>query len=136
MRKKRSVIAMLLCAVMVASVMAGKLPGHSAKAAWDGSTITVKVVDDKGNPVQGVMLFMKSEYGQADSDLKEFAAVTDAKGITTYNCSTIVTDQIMPGDSYYLQPVAASNYTCDNPIEVVFDEDWDTNDITVSYVGI
>ncbi len=122
MRKKRSVIAMLLCAVMVASIMAGKLPGHSVKAAWDQMTITIKVVDDAGNPVQGLMLFMESDSSPGFGDLTGFSAATDANGITTYN-GLDGGDYIFGGDYYYMQPVEGSGYTCDDPMEVVFDDD-------------
>ena len=119
MRKKRSVIAMLLCAVMVVSIMAGKLPGHSVKAAWDGSTITVKVVDDKNAPVSGVMLMLESDGfpGQGDGIFEDG---TDAQGIATFDMSTL-----FEGDYFTLQPASDSPYTCNTTVEIEYDTNYD-----------
>lgn len=129
MRKKRSVIAMLLCAVMVVSVMAGKLPGHSAKAGnYDGTYITVKVVDEKGSPVQGVELYIDACFdeggGNSDSSFRlPFPNPTGADGKTTFTVPG-ADDVDMDTYWYYIRLKKTDSYTSDEliPVEFYVDE--------------
>ena len=94
----------------------------------DLQKMTVKVVDEKGSPVEGLELYLKSEgygeYGNLKPGVK-----TDADGKLTYECDGTEMDD----DEYSLLPVEGSEYTCDSPKVVTFgvDENWDTYIATI-----
>ena len=84
----------------------------------DNTVLKVKVVDEKGNPVSGVKLYLKSqEYGtRGDLTIDD---VTDASGKLGYHC----TGDELNDDTYELLPTSDSGYECITSHEIVFDED-------------
>ncbi len=84
----------------------------------DNTVLKVKVVDEKGNPVSGVKLHLKSqEYGtRGDLTIDD---VTDASGRLGYHC----TGEELNDDTYELMPTSDSGYECITSHEIVFDED-------------
>ena len=84
----------------------------------DNTVLKVKVVDEKGNPVSGVKLYLKSqEYGtRGDLTIDD---VTDASGRLGYHC----TGEELNDDTYELMPTSDSGYECITSHEIVFDED-------------
>ena len=84
----------------------------------DNTVLKVKVVDEKGNPVSGVKLYLKSqEYGtRGDLTIDD---VTDASGKLGYHC----TGEELNDDTYELMPTSDSGYECITSHEIVFDED-------------
>lgn len=121
----RRLIARFLCAVLLVSLATVKAPGgDNVKAAetYDGTTIRIKVVNEKGKPVKGLELYLESDYKQGNLP---FYHVTDKNGSVIYDVAEANAkgDIIMEGDSYYLQPVEESGYSCEDSIEVIF-EDW------------
>ena len=88
------------------------------KPEVDKTTLKIKVVDEKGNPVSGVKLYLKSqEYGtRGDLTIDD---VTDASGKLGYHC----TGEELNDDTYELLPISDSGYECITSHEIVFDED-------------
>ena len=88
------------------------------KPEVDKTTLKIKVVDEKGNPVSGVKLYLKSqEYGtRGDLTIDD---VTDASGKLGYHC----TGEELNDDTYELLPTSDSGYECITSHEIVFDED-------------
>ena len=90
----------------------------SQEVEADNTVLKVKVVDEKGNPVSGVKLYLKSqEYGtRGDLTIDD---VTDASGRLGYHC----TGEELNDDTYELMPTSDSGYECITSHEIVFDED-------------
>ena len=90
----------------------------SQEVEADNTVLKVKVVDEKGNPVSGVKLYLKSqEYGtRGDLTIDD---VTDASGKLGYHC----TGEELNDDTYELMPTSDSGYECITSHEIVFDED-------------
>ena len=90
----------------------------SQEVEADNTVLKVKVVDEKGNPVSGVKLYLKSqEYGtRGDLTIDD---VTDASGKLGYHC----TGDELNDDTYELLPTSDSGYECITSHEIVFDED-------------
>ena len=90
----------------------------SQEVEADNTVLKVKVVDEKGNPVSGVKLYLKSqEYGtRGDLTIDD---VTDASGKLGYHC----TGEELNDDTYELMPASDSGYECITSHEIVFDED-------------
>ena len=90
----------------------------SQEVEADNTVLKVKVVDEKGNPVSGVKLYLKSqEYGtRGDLTIDD---VTDASGRLGYHC----TGEELNDDTYELMPASDSGYECITSHEIVFDED-------------
>lgn len=90
----------------------------SQEVEADNTILKVKVVDEKGNPVSGVKLYLKSqEYGiRGDLTIDD---VTDASGKLGYHC----TGEELNDDTYELLPTSDSGYECITSHEIVFDED-------------
>ena len=102
--------------------------GEESEPEFDPTKMTIKVVDEKGSPVEGLELYLKSEgygeYGNLKPGVK-----TDADGKLTYECGGTEMDD----DEYSLLPVEGSEYTCDSPCVITFglDENWDTYIATI-----
>lgn len=99
------------------------------------TALNVKVVDEDGNPVEGVELYLESRLYAPQGNL-EFKDATDADGKAMYECGIYEMDD----DEYLLKPVEDSDYTCDTPAVVTFatSEDWKKYVATVNgetYVG-
>ena len=103
-------------------------PEPEPEPEFDPKKMTIKVVDEKGSPVEGLELYLKSEgygeYGNLKPGVK-----TDASGKLTYECGGTEMDD----DEYSLLPVEGSEYTCDSPCVITFgvDENWDTYIATI-----
>ena len=84
----------------------------------DKSVLKLKVVDEKGNPVSGLGLYLKSEeygsYGDLDID-----AATDASGKTSYTYS----GKEFGEDTYTVTLKDNSGYEIVTTKEITFDED-------------
>ena len=93
------------------------------------TTLNVKVIDEEGNPVEGVELYLESQM-YAPQGNREFENATDADGKAVYECSIYEMDD----DEYLLKPVEDSSYTCDTPAVITFatDEDWNNYIATVN----
>ncbi len=87
------------------------------KPETDNRTLSVKVVDEAGNPVEGVQLYLESIDYPVFADAY-FPAPTDAAGKASCPWSYDIID------GYELKPAPDSGYTCDMPIEVTA-SDWD-----------
>ena len=84
----------------------------------DNTTLKIKVMDEKGNPVSGLKLYLKSqEYGTL-GDITVDAA-TDASGKTSYQYS----GDEFGDDIYELLPTTDSGYEVVTSREITFDED-------------
>lgn len=105
--------------------------GEDPGPVEDNRTLRVKVVDEDGNPVQGVNLELRLD-GFTGYGCLAFTSATDASGMASYVCGTQSMDE-MPGDYYELHPTENSGYTCDEPITVILGEDADGT--FVEYVG-
>jgi len=93
------------------------------------TTLNVKVIDEEGNPVEGVELYLESQLYAPQGNL-EFEGATDADGKVAYECGIYEMDD----DEYLLKPVEDSDYTCDTPAVVTFvtDEEWNNYVATVN----
>ena len=102
---------------LVVKKIGGSEP-EEPKPEVDKTTLKIKVVDEKGNPVSGVKLYLKSqEYGtRGDLTIDD---VTDASGKLGYHC----TGDELNDDTYELLPTSDSGYECITSHEIVFDED-------------
>ena len=102
---------------LVVKKIGGSEP-EEPKPEVDKTTLKIKVVDEKGNPVSGVKLYLKSqEYGtRGDLTIDD---VTDASGRLGYHC----TGEELNDDTYELMPTSDSGYECITSHEIVFDED-------------
>lgn len=89
------------------------------KPEVDPKVLNVKVVDETGNPVQGVDLCLQiASFG--DNSNLDFDAATNEQGRTSYTIDD--EDIIMSGDYYELLLKEESDYTCDSTVEVTFEE--------------
>ncbi len=89
------------------------------KPEVDPKVLNVKVVDEAGNPVQGVDLCLQIASFGYKSNL-DFDAATNEQGRTSYTIDD--EDIIMSGDYYELLLKEESDYTCDSTVEVTFEE--------------
>lgn len=87
----------------------------------DNRTLCVKVVDEAGNPVAGVQLYLEAMNDVGIGDVY-FPAETDGAGRGCCPC----TDDIIEYE-FELKPSPDSGYACDMPIEVTCDynDDWE-----------
>lgn len=97
----------------------------------DNKILKIKVVDEAGNPVAGVPMYLRSTENEGLGDLDLGATGTD--GILSY---TFTDADMLLGedeDTYVLCPTKASGYTCEKPSEISFeiDDEWVPNIITV-----
>lgn len=97
----------------------------------DNKILKIKVVDEAGNPVSGVPMYLKSTENEGYGDLDLGATGTD--GILSY---TFTDADMLLGedeDTYVLCPTKASGYTCEKPSEISFeiDDEWVPNIIAV-----
>ena len=89
------------------------------KPEVDPKVLNVKVVDEEGNPVEGVELYLQiPSFG--DSSNLDFDAVTNEEGRASYTIAD--EDMVMPGDCYELLLKEESDYACDSTVEVTFEE--------------
>lgn len=96
----------------------------------DNKILKIKVVDEAGNPVAGVPMYLRSTENEGLGDLDLGATGTD--GILSY---TFTDADMLLGedeDTYVLCPTKASGYTCEKPSEISFEiDDWVPNIIAV-----
>lgn len=97
----------------------------------DNKILKIKVVDEAGNPVAGVPMYLRSTENEGLGDLDLGATGTD--GILSY---TFTDADMLLGedeDTYVLCPTKASGYTCEKPSEISFeiDDEWVPNIIAV-----
>lgn len=97
----------------------------------DNKILKIKVVDEAGNPVAGVPMYLRSTENEGLGDLDLGATGTD--GILSY---TFTDADMLLGedeDTYVLCPTKASGYTCEKPSEISFeiDDEWGPNIIAV-----
>lgn len=97
----------------------------------DNKILKIKVVDEAGNPVAGVPMYLRSTENEGLGDLDLGATGTD--GILSY---TFTDADMLLGedeDTYVLCPTKARGYTCEKPSEISFeiDDEWVPNIITV-----
>ena len=109
---------------------AGSTEPEQPKEA-DPKVLNVKVVDEAGNPVSGVPMYLRSTENEGLGDLDLGATGTD--GILSY---TFTDADMLLGedeDTYVLCPTKASGYTCEKPSEISFeiDDEWVPNIIAV-----
>ena len=128
----KKTVAFVLAAILslnISSLAFAAEGGTDGQADGSPSSLTVKVVDESGAPVEGVELYMDStEYGErADSP---FESATDAEGKAVYNC----TGNEMEDDYFEILPTEDSGYTCDTPVEVTFGIDFSTMDTYIATV--
>ena len=128
----KKTVAFVLAAILslnISSLAFAAEGGTDGQADGSPSSLTVKVVDESGAPVEGVELYMDStEYGErADSP---FESATDAEGKAVYNC----TGNEMEDDYFEILPTEDSGYTCDTPVEVTFGIDFSTMETYVATV--
>lgn len=109
------ILASMLTMALIIGMFAGV--GLEAKASQYYYTLNVKVIDESGNPVSGVELYLKSTYYSTRGDLA--FGTSDSDGKITYQC----TGKELNDDEYQLQPVTGSDYTCASPKTVLFDYD-------------
>jgi uncharacterized protein YjdB len=119
--KKR--MKQLLASVLTFALVFGSIAGNSVTVhAWDEypQELTVQLVDEDGNPIKeaGIQLYLKSENYPGRGDLQNDEFVTDEDGIAVYECDGWEDSS----DYYQLYPVDSSDYACDNPIVVEFDD--------------
>ena len=100
----------------------------------DNKILKIKVVDEAGNPVAGVPMYLRSTENEGLGDLDLGATGTD--GILSY---TFTDADMLLGedeDTYVLCPTKASGYTCEKPSEISFeiDDEWVPNIIAVDGV--
>lgn len=84
------------------------------KPETDNGTLSVKAVDEDGNPVEGVQLYLESIDFPGFAD-EYFPSETDAEG----KASCPWNEDIL--DDYELTTAPGSAYVCDAPIEVTAD---------------
>ena len=89
------------------------------KPEVDPKVLNVKVVDEEGNSVEGVDLYLQIVSFGDISNL-DFDAATNEEGRASYTIDD--EDIIMPGDYYELLLKEESDYTCDSTVEVTFEE--------------
>lgn len=101
------------------------------KPEVDPKVLNVKVVDEEGNPVANVPMYLKTDAygGSANLNLDE----TDEKGMISH---TFTDEDMLVGSdegSYELLPIKDSGYVCEVPkiIEFEIDEDFVPNISTV-----
>lgn len=117
MRKRmKQFLAFLLISVLMLNGLSAMGPFVVKAAEVDNKVLNVKVVNENGEPVANVPLFLEadSEYGE---NVK--LGKTDADGKYSYALQ-------YEWDKYYLKPVATSGFSCEEPA-VVFvgaDEEW------------
>ena len=93
------------------------------KPEVDPKVLNVKVVDEEGNPVENVPMYLKTDAygGSPNLDLGE----TDSQGELSYTFSD--QDMVVASDegNYELLPTEDSGYVCDVPktIELEFDDE-------------
>ena len=93
------------------------------KPEVDPKVLNVKVVDEEGEPVEGVQLYLKypenEKYG--NRDLR--GMTTGKNGTASYTFSE--EDIIMDYDDYEICPVKESGYICEAPSTLTFENDDD-----------
>lgn len=93
------------------------------KPVVDPKVLNVKVVDEEGEPVEGVQLYLKypenEKYG--NRDLR--GMTTGKNGTASYTFSE--EDIIMDYDDYEICPVKESGYICEAPSTLTFENDDD-----------
>ena len=90
----------------------------SQEVDTDNTTLKIKVMDEKGNPVSGLKLYLKSQEYGTFGDITVDAA-TDASGKTSYQYS----GDEFGDDTYELLPTTDSGYEVVTSREITFDED-------------
>ena len=93
------------------------------KPEVDPKVLNVKVVDEEGNPVEGVELYLQSQEYEGEGDVQ--LSSTDTSGKMSY---TFTGDEYIFGedeDTYRLLPTEESGYICDAPKVISFEIiDW------------
>ena len=93
------------------------------KPEVDPKVLNVKVVDEEGNSVEGVELYLQSQEYEGEGDVQ--LSSTDTSGKMSY---TFTGDEYIFGedeDTYRLLPTEASGYICDAPKVISFEIiDW------------
>lgn len=84
---------------------------------FNSKVLNVKVVDEYGNPVPNLMLYLSGDYEDY-----EFDSVTDANGKAKFTCDDAAWD-----GEYELLSVEDSGYACESPIMVTLELDDDFN---------
>ena len=77
------ILASMLTMALIIGMFAGV--GLEAKASQYYYTLNVKVIDESGNPVSGVELYLKSTYYSTRGDLA--FGTSDSDGKITYQCT-------------------------------------------------
>lgn len=118
--KKEKFMKRLLTFILSLAVSTGSMAASGfgvqivSAATVDPAILSVRVVDEDGNSVQGIRLQLKPVKTQ---QLFSFGKATDQKGEAEYAVSGDEDDF----DDYQLIPDPESGYTCDNPAVVTFD---------------
>lgn len=102
-------------------------PDPEEPDTFDTKVLKVKVVDEAGNAVAGVPLYLESANFAGRGDVA-FEKVTDTNGQASYTCDS----NDMLDDTFYLKTTSDSGYTCE-PIEVYVEEN-DDGDLAVSEI--
>ena len=103
---------------LVVKKIGGSEPEEPENPEADNTTLKIKVVDGKGNPVSGLKLYLKSQEYGTFGDITVDAA-TDASGKTSYQYS----GDEFGDDIYELLPTTDSGYEVVTSREITFDED-------------
>ena len=103
----------------------------------DKSVLKLKVVDEKGNPVSGLGLYLKSEQYSPNGDF-DIAEATDASGKTSYTYSgnelgdDTYTVTLKDNSGYEMVTTKAITFDEDDEcIATVDDEEYDGNDVVI-----
>ena len=136
MRKRRffkKTMAFVLAAILSLNISSlAFAAGDDTTGGDDGQSdtkvyteMTVKAVDEKGEPVEGVEFYLQSttEYAGVEDANLSFEKATGEDGKTVYKCG-VEGNLEMSDDAYELLPVEESNYTLvDEAVVVTFNED-------------
>lgn len=93
------------------------------KPIVDPKVLNVKVVDEEGEPVEGVQLYLKYPENEKFGNRDLGGMTTGKNGTASYTFSE--EDIIMDYDDYEICPVKESGYICEAPSTLTFENDDD-----------
>ena len=93
------------------------------KPEVDPKVLNVKVVDEEGEPVEGVQLYLKYPENEKFGNQDLGGMTTGKNGTASYTFSE--EDIIMDYDDYEICPVKESGYICEAPSTLTFENDDD-----------
>ena len=93
------------------------------KPEVDPKVLNVKVVDEEGEPVEGVQLYLKYPENEKYGNWDLGGMTTGKNGTASYTFSE--EDIIMDYDDYEICPVKESGYICEAPSTLTFENDDD-----------